>query len=103
VPGVIVIVAVIDLDPSHRDELIAAAIEMQRASRQEDGCHLYTFSADLEDPGRFYVTEKWDDDAALAAHFAAPHMGTFQAAIAGLGPRTVTATKYDVASEGPVR
>ena len=92
----------LDIDPSRRDDFIAAAIAMQQASQPEAGCHHYVFAADLEDLGRFHIAEKWDDQAALDAHFATSHMATFQKSIAGVVTGS-NATKYEIASEGPVR
>ena len=89
------------IDPAKRADFVAAAVAMQRASQVEAGCHHYVFAADLEDEAVFHIAEKWDDQAALEAHFATAHMATFQKAIAG----SVTgskAFKYVVASEGPV-
>ena len=77
----LIINGVLTIDPARRADLIAAAIIMQQASQAEDG---------------------WIDQAALDAHFAQPHMVTFQAAIKG-AVKGMQAAKYEVASEGPVR
>jgi len=47
--------------------------------------------------------ERWDDQAALDAHFVSEHMAEFQRAMAGI---TVTGTdiqKYTISEVGPVR
>jgi quinol monooxygenase YgiN len=51
-------------------------------THKEPGCLEYAFSQDLTDPCRMRISERWVDDAALAAHFASPHMAVFQAALA---------------------
>ena len=63
---------------AHLKDAIAA---MEIASRAEDGCDDYTFSVELNDPNVIRITEKWRDMEALAAHFASPHMATFQKAM----------------------
>ena len=98
----LVINATLTLDLARRSELAAAAIVMQQASRPEAGCHHYVFSADLEHDDVMHIAEKWEDQAALDAHFATPHMAVFQSAIAG-AVTGIKATKYEIASEGPLR
>lgn len=99
----LVIAGTITLDPAQRDAAMRAATEMMAATRKEPGCESYTFSADLEDPGRFHLFEQWESATALEAHFAAPHMAAFQAAVAGLGVREMNVQRYEIASVGPVR
>jgi len=47
------------------------------ASRAEDGCDHYAYAADVSDPNLLHISERWRDEAAIEAHFAAPHMATF--------------------------
>ena len=93
----------IDFDPAHTETAHAAAVVMQQATRPEDGCHAYAFSACLEEPGRLYIAEKWESQEALDAHFATAHMADFGKAIAGIGVTSVKVTKYEIASEAPLR
>jgi quinol monooxygenase YgiN len=99
---VIVINGTISVDPSRRDDLVAAAIAMQRASQAEPSCHHYVFSADLEHSDVFHIAEKWEDQAGLDAHFSTPHMAAFGQAIAG-AVVSMDVTKYLVASEEKMR
>ena len=86
----------IRIDPAGRDQAIAAATEMMRESNKEDGCISYTFSADLEDPGLFRIFEEWESEAALGAHFKAPHMATFQKALGALKVLEMDVKQYSV-------
>lgn len=99
----LVIAGTIRIDAERRADAAAAAIEMQTATRAEPGCISYTFSADLAEPGLFHVFEAWESPEALAAHFQAPHMATFQQAVAGLGVREMKLQRYEIASVGPLR
>jgi quinol monooxygenase YgiN len=99
----LVVAGEVCIDPAKREAAIRAALEVMEATRREEGCLSYTFSADLADPGRFRVFEEWASPEALAAHFETPHMASFQQALAGLGVRDVRIQRYEVASVGPVR
>ena len=99
----IVIAGHFALDPSKREPAIAAAREMMSETRKEKGCISYTFSADLEEPGRFRVFEEWESEEALTAHFQAPHMARLQQAMGGLGVREMKVQRYEVTKVGPVR
>ena len=72
----------------------AAIADMVAASNAESGCIAYSFTQDLGDPTLIHIVEKWQDDAALAEHFATPHMAAFGAAIAGLDFQVIEAIKY---------
>lgn len=72
----------------------AAIAAMVAASNAEEGCIANAFTQDVLDPGVLHIVEKWQDDAALAAHFATPHMAAFGAAIAGLDFQVVEAIKF---------
>ena len=99
----IVIAGHVALDPERREQAEAAAREMMSETRKEQGCVSYTFSADLEQPGRFRIFEEWESDEALRAHFTSPHMARFQKAVGGLGVREMKVQRYEVSKVGPIR
>jgi quinol monooxygenase YgiN len=99
----LVIAGHVRIDPARRDAGIAAAVEMMEATRREAGCISYAFSADLSEPGTFRIFEEWETPEALAAHFQAPHMATFQKAIGGLGVQEMKVQRYEVSSVGLLR
>lgn len=76
------------------DTARVAIADMVAASNAEEGCIAYAFTQDLGDPSILHIVEKWRDDAALAAHFATPHMAAFGAAIAGLDFQVIEAIKF---------
>ncbi len=80
-------------------DAIAAMVE---ASNAEEGCIDYTFTIDVLDPTSMHIVEKWVDDAALVAHFQAPHMATFQAAIAELDVAVTEVAKYQSDDGSPL-
>lgn len=68
------------------------------ATRQEDGCLVYAYAVDIEDPGLIRVFEHWRDQASLDAHFKAPHMIAWQAARLQHGFHDRRISSHDVAA-----
>lgn len=91
----IVIVATVDTTAENITEMREAIAAMETASRAEPGCHDYAFNVELNDPGRLRITECWEDEAALRAHFATPHMAAFNEAMTRAGPRNVSVACYE--------
>ncbi|MFC4256076.1 putative quinol monooxygenase [Croceibacterium xixiisoli] len=55
------------------------------ATLAEPGCRAYSYAQDVAEPGLFHVTELWDSRECLSAHFATPHMQTWQHQRSALG------------------
>jgi quinol monooxygenase YgiN len=89
------------LEPEQRDEFIAGRGDAMRASRAEDGCIEYTFSADPLDAGRVLLFERWTSQAALDAHLAAMRSGPRPPA-SNVKPISTSIMLYDVTSERPL-
>lgn len=98
----ILIAGKITLDPAKKEEATVAAIEMMEATRAEAGNVEYAFTWDLVEDGVLRVIEQWEDQGALDAHFAAPHMKTFTGKMGGLGMMGMEVTKHQVSESGPV-
>jgi len=75
---------------------------MLAASRGEDGCLVYSYAEDVAEPGLIRVFEAWRDQAAIEAHFRAPHMAEWRAAWPRFGVSDRRLTAYDVAAERPL-
>ena len=88
------------LAPENTEAFMAAANEMAAASRAEDGNIEYVFS--VEAPGKIRFFECWEGEEALSAHFTAPHIAAFGAAITELGITGMDGQKYQVSSVGPL-
>ncbi len=91
----LVLVVSIDTTADNIAAIREAIAAMETASRAEDGCHDYTFAVELNDPDKLRITECWEDEAALKAHFATPHMAAFNAAMAEAGPRGMDLKCYE--------
>lgn len=81
----IVIVGTVRI-PAGTLEMARPAMEaMLAATRAEDGCIRYAFAQDVLDPDLIHIAEAWRDRGALKAHFEAPHMAEWRAAIGEIG------------------
>jgi len=99
----IIVAGTFPVDGSQAAALLAAANEMRAATLQEDGCVEYRFSFATDDVNTMMVFEEWRDQDALTAHFVAPHMAVFQAALAGLVTGAPVVHKFAVSGKGPLR
>ncbi len=68
------------------------------ATRAEDGCESYVFSADLGDAGKFYVAEQWASQEVMDIHMATAHLAAFMGAMGGFGVTGASLTKWDGAT-----
>ena len=96
----LVLVVSIDTTAENIAAIKDAIAAMEPASRAESGCHDYTFAVELNDPNKLRITECWENEAALKAHFATPHMAAFNEAMAKAGPRGMDLKCYE-ATEVP--
>ncbi len=81
------------------DALRDVFLEMETTTRAEPGCHDDCFSQEISDPNRIRITELWESMDALAAHFATPHMATFNAALADRPPKSMTLKVHELGAE----
>jgi len=99
---VILISAVMDIDPAHAERIILEARPLIEASQAEPGCLAYSWALDPLVPGRVHVFEKWTDEAALAAHFELPNYTEMRTQLRSAGPITSSSRKYRVDHDEPV-
>ncbi len=98
----IIIAGTIELDPDRRDEALAAALPHIDGALTQQGCEAYTWSADLNSPGRVEVFERWSREADLAAHFKGPHYLAMLKTLGGFGLKSSNVSKYRVDLREPV-
>ncbi len=97
-PDTVLVTGVIDLDPANRDAAIEAFNEVMAPTLQEEGCEHYAFTADVNDPGRFHVSERWSSADAMNAHMATPHLAALMGKMGGLGVTGASLTKWSGAT-----
>jgi quinol monooxygenase YgiN len=69
-----VVLAVTWMAKTGRESEVAEVFEKLTAeSRKEPGCDVYQVHKHKTEPRRFFIYERYKDDAALEAHRATPH------------------------------
>ncbi|MER7330046.1 MULTISPECIES: antibiotic biosynthesis monooxygenase family protein [unclassified Micromonospora] len=71
------------VDPDQRDAYLADCVEVVRQARSAPGCVDFAISADLVEPGRINVYERWESDTQLLAFRGAGPAGEQAVAIRG--------------------
>jgi quinol monooxygenase YgiN len=95
----IIIAGTVRVPPENLAALKPHQLAMLEASRAEDGCLTYSYGLDVAEPGLVRVFEVWRDQAAIDAHFKAPHMAAWRAACAEQGVSDRKLFVYEVAAE----
>ena len=95
----ILVTGTIDFDPANRDKAIETVTACMEATRAEDGCESYAFSGDLNDPGRFHISEQWASQEAMDSHMQTPHMAALMGAMGSLG--VTAASHHEVGRRHP--
>jgi quinol monooxygenase YgiN len=95
----IIIAGTVRVPPENLASLKPHQLAMLAASRAEDGCLTYSYGVDVAEPGLIRVFEVWRDQAAIDAHFKAPHMAVWRAACAEHGVFDRQLSTYEVASQ----
>jgi quinol monooxygenase YgiN len=93
----IVIEVVFEAFADAQDHFVGLMRQTTAATQLEKGCVLYRFAGDLEHPNRFYLTEIWQTEEDLKAHFTGNAFKNFFSELPTLG-RFVS----DMALQGPL-
>jgi len=64
-------------------------------TRKEAGCRQYTLWRHREDPTRFTFVERWESEAALAAHLETPHIADLVSRVDALIAAPIALEKYE--------
>lgn len=99
---IIVVQAVVDLDPAQRSAALVGARPHVDAALAQPGCRAYAWTADPFDAGRVHVFEEWTEQAALAAHLAGPAYRAMLGHMQAHGITNATSHKYAVTAKQPV-
>jgi quinol monooxygenase YgiN len=88
----IIVAGALTVDPEGRDAYLEACVSVVEAARREAGCLDFALSADLLEPGRINVYERWDSDEDLRRFRGSGPEGGQLAALLSIdvGEHTVT-------------
>ncbi len=53
------------VDPEQRDDYLSGCVEVVSQARRTSGCLDFSLSADLLEPGRINILERWESQAAV--------------------------------------
>ncbi|HVQ49035.1 MAG TPA: antibiotic biosynthesis monooxygenase [Mycobacterium sp.] len=79
------------VDPKDRDEYLSGCVEVVRQARRAAGCLDFALSADLLEPGRINIFERWESQAAVDAF-----RGSGPSDEQGAAIRAAAVAEYDV-------
>jgi len=82
------------VDPQERDDYLSGCLDVVRQARRAPGCLDFALSADLVDPGRVNVFERWESQAAVEAF-----RGDGPTDQQGAAIRAASVAEYDVEGE----
>ena len=77
----IVVAGTLNVDPADRDAFLTAAKAAMAGTIEEDGCHAYNFSPDINDPGVVHFFEVWEAEDNIGPHLETEHIKTFGQAL----------------------
>lgn len=63
----VIVAGHINVEPADRQSFLAGCEEVVRAARAADGCLDFAIGADLLDPGRINIFERWESQSAVEA------------------------------------
>ncbi|KQY09115.1 antibiotic biosynthesis monooxygenase [Mycobacterium sp. Root135] len=92
--GTVVVAGHLLVDPDARDHYLAGCRDVVRQARETPGCLDFAISADVLDPGRVNVYERWASRAAVEAF-----RGSGPSDEQGAALLLASVAEYDVAAE----
>jgi quinol monooxygenase YgiN len=91
---VVIVAGHVVVDPEERDGYLAGCVEVVRQARRAPGCLDFSLSADLLEPGRVNIFERWASVAAVQAF-----RGSGPSDEQGAAIRTASVAEYDISDE----
>lgn len=95
----IVVMGYIHLATSDVKEFLDDIEVIGPGTRAEKGCLFYAVTLDDASAGRMVVTERWQDQASLTAHFEGPQTASFQRWVNRI---RIEVLRYDASNERPL-
>ncbi|MGH2744737.1 MAG: putative quinol monooxygenase [Thermoleophilaceae bacterium] len=64
----VIVAGHVTVDPEQRKSYLAGSMSVVEKARQADGCLDFAITADLLDPGRVNLFERWESQAAVKTY-----------------------------------
>jgi len=65
--GMVIVAGHLIVDPGQREAYLESCLEVVEQARRTDGCLDFALSADLVDPARVNILERWESQEAVEA------------------------------------
>jgi autoinducer 2-degrading protein len=72
------VIVILEIDPARVDEFLEVITENAIASREEPGCLRFEVSRQFEQANLFALSESYEDQAAMEAHYQTPHFAMWR-------------------------
>jgi len=95
----IIVAGTIDVAPEQREAYLESRKAGMLATRTEEGCIDFAFSADIAEPGRVRLFEIWESREALDKHLVPMRAAGPQPGAIAVVARAVAT--YEISSVGP--
>jgi len=93
----VIVAGHITVEPQQRESYLAGCVSVVEQARAALGCLDFAISADLIDPGRINIFERWESQAAVEAF-----RGSGPSDEQGAAMLSVSVAEYDVAGVRPL-
>jgi quinol monooxygenase YgiN len=93
----VIVAGHITVDPEQRESYLAGCMRVVETARRADGCLDLAITADLLDPGRVNLFERWETEAAVEAF-----RGSGPSNKHGAAMLSVSVAEYDIADVRPL-
>ena len=93
----VIVAGHITVDAEQRESYLAGCMSVVEKARRADGCLDFAITADLLDPGRVNVFERWESQAAVKAFRSSGPSNKQRAAML-----SVSVAEYDIADVRPL-
>jgi len=93
----VIVAGHITVDPEQRESYLAGCMSVVETARRADGCLDFAITADLLDPGRVNIFERWESQAAVETF-----RGSGPSNEQGAAMLSASVTEYDIADARPL-
>ncbi len=93
----VIVAGHITVEPQQREAYLAGCVSVVEQARGAAGCLDFAITADLIDPGRVNIFERWASQAAVEAF-----RGSGPSDEQGAAMRSASVAEYDIAAVRPV-
>jgi quinol monooxygenase YgiN len=93
----VIVAGHITVDPEQRESYLAGSVSVVEKARKANGCLDFAITADLLDPGRVNLFERWESQGAVKSFRRRAPRNKQRAAML-----SASVAEYDIADERPV-